>query len=190
MEEAAAIEIFVDDMEMAYKDKVEKLGLANWVAELADDHVEFNQQFYLRGIEQTGKPKGNLRDIRRQLDVVYHRMIELIEAYTLVNGDKGHTAFIEELNYQIDYFNEHGHHHKQHDLKKAVIATIPDQVFAGVPVTVMPEVFYEEKLLVFADDYEVTYKDNHQPGTASLYVHGKGEYKGKSITRFNIVENK
>ncbi|MDR0413470.1 MAG: hypothetical protein LBH61_06710, partial [Dysgonamonadaceae bacterium] len=64
----------------------------------------------------------------------------------------------------------------------------PDQVFAGVPVTVMPEVSYEGEQLIFAEDYEVTYKDNHQPGTASLYVHGKGDYKGKSITRFNIVE--
>jgi hypothetical protein len=95
-------------------------------------------------------------------------MIELIEAYTLVNGDKGHTAFIEELNYQIDYFNEHGHHHKQHDLKKAVVPPIPDQVFAGVPITLLPEVFYEDKLLVFEEDFEVTYKNNQASRRRSL----------------------
>ncbi|MDR0413395.1 MAG: hypothetical protein LBH61_06320, partial [Dysgonamonadaceae bacterium] len=74
------------------------------------------------------------------------------------------------------------------DLKKAVIRTIPDQVFAGVPVTVMPEVFFEGEQLVFAEDYEVTYKDNHQPGTAALIMHGKGAYKGKKSVSFNIVE--
>ncbi|MDR0413176.1 MAG: hypothetical protein LBH61_05190, partial [Dysgonamonadaceae bacterium] len=113
---------------------------------------------------------------------------ERITAYTLINGDKGYTDFINELNAQVDYFNEHSHHRKQHDIKKAVIASIPDQVFAGVPVTVMPEVFFEEKQLVFEEDFEVAYKSNHKPGLALIEVRGKGEYKGKITAGFNILK--
>jgi hypothetical protein len=190
LEETTAVEVFLDDMEGKFADRVTKLGLTSWVEELGNTHGDFLDLFNQRNIEYSERPKEPLRNIRTRIDAVYHQMIEVIEATIVVNGEKGYTEFINQLNAQITYFNEHEHHHKQYDLKKAVVPPIPDQVYAGIPITVLPEVFYEEKQLVFEEDFEVTYKNNHKPGLALIEVRGKGEYKGKITAGFNIVETK
>ncbi|MDR3236031.1 MAG: hypothetical protein LBT48_04805 [Prevotellaceae bacterium] len=41
--------------------------------------------------------------------------------------------------------------------------------------------------LVFAKDFDVTYKNNTDVGTADLTIHGKGAYKGQKLTTFNIA---
>jgi hypothetical protein len=51
----------------------------------------------------------------------------------------------------------------------------------------MPQVRYEDRMLVFATDFTVTYSNNIQRGNTELIVHGKGEFKGKKIVTFNIV---
>jgi hypothetical protein len=61
-------------------------------------------------------------------------------------------------------------------------------VYEGVPVVVLPKVFYEKKELVFSVDYELSYRDNNRPGTASVFVHGKGAYKGKRLMTFTVAK--
>jgi hypothetical protein len=186
--ESTAVEIFVDDMEMAYADKVTKLGLTNWIEDLATAHNDFQTLFARRAAESTARPEGQLKEVRRQLDAVYNAMTKMIEAYVMVNGEKGYDEFIKELNYRIAYVNEHDLHQTKTDIKKVDIVTIPDQIYEGKPVVVLPEVYYEDKELTFAADYDVTYKDNNKPGLATLIVHGKNAYKGKKILTFRIVK--
>ncbi|MDR0413293.1 MAG: DUF6261 family protein, partial [Dysgonamonadaceae bacterium] len=186
--ESTAVEIFVDDMEGAFADDVTTLGLTNWIEDLAVAHNDFQTLFTQRNTETAARPEGQLKEIRRQLDLVYHGMTRLIVACIMVNGEKGYGPFVKELNSLIAYVKGHDLHQTKTDIKDVDIATIPDQVYEGKPVVVLPEVYYKGKELVFATDYEVTYKHNDRVGTASLSVHGKWAYKWKSVTRFIIVE--
>ncbi|MDR0412621.1 MAG: hypothetical protein LBH61_02280, partial [Dysgonamonadaceae bacterium] len=127
-------------------------------------------------------------DIRRRIDTVYREMVKLIDAYIIVNGEKGYDQFVKELNYRIAYAKDHDLNQTKISIKKVDIVTIPDQVYEGKPVVALPEVYYKEKQLIFATDFDVTYKDNNQPGLATLVVHGKNAYKGKKILTFRIVK--
>jgi hypothetical protein len=61
-------------------------------------------------------------------------------------------------------------------------------VYEGVPVVVLPKVFYEKKELVFSVDYELSYRDNNRIGMATVFIHGKGAYKGKTLMTFTIAK--
>jgi hypothetical protein len=188
-EESSAVEVFVDEMEGKYADDVTKLGLASWIEDLGTAHNDFQTLYTQRNTEYASKQREPMiGEVRRQIDRVYHAMIELIRSYININGEKGYADFIDELNAQVAYFNDHSHHHAKIDIKHVDIFDIPHQIYRGKPVVVLPEVYYEDKELVFSTDFEVSYKDNNAPGLATLIVHGKGAYKGKRITTFRIVE--
>jgi hypothetical protein len=71
------------------------------------------------------------------------------------------------------------------------VAPIPAEVHNGKHRTPLPRVFVtldgELIELVFAVDFDVTYRNNVNVGTAHLYIHGKGKYTGTFVTTFQIV---
>ena len=186
-EEAAAVKILVHDLETKYAAQVTLLNLGDWVHELGAVQEEFNRLFALRNAEQADKPQEKLRGLRKQIDAAYRDIAGRIDAFTLLNGDEVCAAFIGRLNREVDYFNEHIHHHAQKDIDRAFVAAISDQGYKNEPVTVFPEVFDGDKKLVFSVDYELSYHDNNRPGTAAVIIHGKGAYKGKKTVSFNII---
>ncbi|MDR0412544.1 MAG: DUF6261 family protein [Dysgonamonadaceae bacterium] len=191
-EESTAIEVFVDELHDKYEAQVALLGLNEWVTELAVAQSEFVKLFTRRNSERAAKPKVPLGDIRKQVDAVYREMTDLIVAYTKVNGEENCALFIDELNAWITYFKVHGHGHRhaKKSIKNVTVSSIPEQVYTGEPVIVLPEVFYKDEKLVFAVDYELSYQNNNRVGTAALFIHGKGAYKGKMLMSFNIVEKR
>ncbi|MDR0412537.1 MAG: DUF6261 family protein [Dysgonamonadaceae bacterium] len=190
-EESSAITIFVGELRgEKYAPMVARLELTDWVEELAAAEDEFRQLFNRRQSEFTARPEGRLRDVRKQLDAVYHNIVKLIMAYTALYGEDDCTKFIRRLNYLIAYNKNksHNHLHAKKNIGKANIRSIPNQVYAGEPVIVLPEVFYGGKKLVFTVDYVLSYQDNNRVGTALVVIHGKGAYEGKTFMRFNIVK--
>jgi hypothetical protein len=188
-EESAAVKILVTDLQGEYAEQVAILSLGPWVAELAAAQEDFERIFLLRSDKRATQPKERLRDVRKQIDAVYRQIVDRIDAYTLLNGDSVTGLFIEHLNDEITYFNEHDHRHARKDIDHAVVASIPDQPWKGKTVIVLPEVTYEGKELVFTKDYELSYHDNDRPGNAYLIIHGKGAWKGTKTVSFNIVVN-
>jgi hypothetical protein len=186
-EESAAVKILVADLKSKYAQPVAVLNLTAWVNELSTAQDAFESLFTLRNTEQASKNQERLRDVRKQADTAFRDIAKRINAYTLMNGSQTCGAFINELNREIAYFNEHNHHHAKKNIEKATVASIPEQIYGGEPVIVLPEVFYEGKKLVFTVDYELSYRDNNAPGTASVVIHGKGAWKGKKNVSFNII---
>jgi hypothetical protein len=186
-EESAAVKILAADLKSKYAQPVAALGLTAWVNELSAAQDAFESFFILRNTEQATKIQERLRDVRKQADAAFRDIAARINAYTLMNGSQVCGVFINELNREIAYFNEHNHHHAKKNIEKATVASIPEQIYGGEPVIVLPEVFYEEKKLVFTVDYELSYRDNNAPGTASVVIHGKGAWKGKKTVSFNII---
>jgi hypothetical protein len=188
-EESAAVKILLADLNGAYAAQVATLNLGAWVMELAAAEDDFERLFLLRNVERSEKPQEKLKDLRRQIDAVYRSIIARIDAYALLNGEQTLSAFVSELNREVEYFNEHTHHHARKDIDRAVVASIPDQTWEGKPVVVLPAVAYEDRELVFTRDYELSYRDNDRPGTATVAIHGKGAFKGVKTVSFNVVNS-
>jgi hypothetical protein len=188
-EESGAVKILVRDLQTTYATQVSYLNFNSWVTEIDSAQQEFERLFLLRNDELADRPHEKLKTVRKEIDAVYRRMVEQIDAYTVLNGDASTEPFVRRINEEIVYFNEHTHHHAKKDIAKAAVNNIADQVYAGKPVVLIPEVFDEDKELVFSQDFELSYKNNNAVGTADVIIHGKGAFKGKKIVSFNIVHN-
>ena len=67
---------------------------------------------------------------------------------------------------------------------------IGDMIYTGNEVKPEPIVKYENALLVKDVDYVITYKNNVEPGMATMIISGIGNYTGQAEAIFKIVDNK
>jgi hypothetical protein len=188
-EESAAVKILVADLKDRYKSQVNTLELGVWVTEIAAAQTLFEQIFLQRSAAYAALPQEKLVDVKKDIEAAYRQIMERIDAYTLLRGDAETGEFISRINDEIAYFNEHAHHRTKTDIDAAVVASIPDQPYEDKPVIVMPEATFNGHDLIFTVDYELSYRDNAAPGTASVTLHGKGAFKGKKTVSFNIIRN-
>ena len=66
--------------------------------------------------------------------------------------------------------------------------TAPEQTYTGEALEPAPKVVLGGKTLTAGTDYIVTsYEDNEKPGTATVSVEGKGDYRGTATGSFKIV---
>ena len=66
------------------------------------------------------------------------------------------------------------------------IGEIPSQGYTGSPIEPKPEIKYGEKTLVEGVDYDISYEDNTDAGTAKITVTFKGDYTGSVSDEFTI----
>ncbi|MDR3328968.1 MAG: DUF6261 family protein, partial [Prevotellaceae bacterium] len=194
-EESAAIQVLLGDFAGAYAQQVALVGLAMWVADLQAAEAEFTALFAQRNIELADRPQENLRDVRRQIEAVYHQITTCVDANIVLGGEATCGELARQLSEEVKYFNEHSHHHAKHDLHHAAVDSIADQPFAGKAVTPIPTVRYTDSKgatleLTFAKDFTLTYKDNDRAGTAEVIIHGKGAYKGAKVVTFNVASGR
>ena len=190
-EEVAAVDILLSELNGTLAPQVAKLNLQPMVNELAAANTEFQQLFVLRNAQNTARPHICLFDIRSRIDVVYHGITDFIESTLTVTPTDELQHFVDLLNTQIDYFNEHHvHHSSKIQLSNVVFDLIPDQrLIGGRPATPMPVVKHDDQILTFLTDYEIVYRHNNKIGTASVVVKGKGGYTGRRELNFNIVKD-
>jgi hypothetical protein len=191
-EETAAVNLLIAELSGEYAGKVEILQLGGWVEELAQAELTFETLLNRRSSERAQKPQEHLRDVRHDMDIACHRIIDFVNASATVDTEGLYTELIALLNVEILYFNEHAHRHARKEIAHVTVADIPTQPYTGKPVIVIPTVFFTEAgkpdvELVFAKDFTVTYKDNGKVGTATLVIHGKGAYTGTKAITFNIA---
>ncbi|MDR1269416.1 MAG: DUF6261 family protein [Planctomycetaceae bacterium] len=186
-EEAAAIRILLDDFgKPEFIAKTALLGLDPWLVELSESLNHFNELLKLRNTEQADKPQQRLREIRKQIELVYHNMINHINSAAVLDQSNMYTEFINRLDTQITYFNDHNHHPAPISIRTANVDVIPIQQYTGEAITPIPTVYMGDKRLSFAKDFNLTYKNNIQCGVAEVNITGKGIYGGKKLVTFNI----
>ena len=76
---------------------------------------------------------------------------------------------------------------EERDVSKASVDAIPDQAWTGSAVEPRPAVRLGGRTLSEGTDYELSFRDNTDPGTATLTVAGKGSYTGTRDVTFRIV---
>ena len=82
-------------------------------------------------------------------------------------------------------------HAKQSNTKKslaqAIISNIPDQTYTGRPIEPAVTVVLDGKVLRKGVDYDLSYAQNVNVGTAYALVVGKGDYTGSRTVYFQIA---
>ncbi|MDR1169833.1 MAG: DUF6261 family protein [Prevotellaceae bacterium] len=180
---------------------VQALGLTSWIAELASLNALFRSYVDDVAQEQLHKPSITFNQARRETDGAYHDITDRVTALININGQDSYVTLVDELNVLTNHYNtlvhEHyGRIHARTDITPADIASIAAQQYTGKPLYVIPAVSIRKTEkdgsetvveLVFSEDYTVSYKNNVEPGTATLYIKGIGKYVGELTTTFNIV---
>ena len=73
-------------------------------------------------------------------------------------------------------------------INNAVIMSIPDQTYTGSEIKPEPVIKYDSATLTNGADYDVSYKDNINVGTATMVITGKGNYSGTLSITFKIKD--
>ena len=72
-------------------------------------------------------------------------------------------------------------------IEQAQVSGIAQQTYKGTPITPLPILIMFNNALVFSKDYDLSYSNNINVGTAFITVTGKGNYTGTKRISFNIV---
>jgi len=111
--ESTTVQVLVKDLKTTYQTESALVGLTNWVNELDQAEQLFTTLSADRNASTARRPKGIVRIIRHDLEELYRRMLILIEADVIRNGDAKTAEFIRRLNKDIKSYNESLHHHKK-----------------------------------------------------------------------------
>jgi hypothetical protein len=194
-EETVIVNLLITDLGSdQYIAAVELTGLSPWLEQLQTDEQAFENLLGQRNVESSEKARGPVRKARRDLDILYHRMTDRVDAAATMDTAGAYADFLAQLNSEITYFNNRYHHAPKNIAAgdACVVEPVDTQAFTGKPLTPLPKAWFREAgqmavELVFARDFFVTYKNNVEAGTATLFIHGKGTYKGRVDVKFNIV---
>jgi hypothetical protein len=114
-EETSAVYNLLQDIRNKYAQDATAAGIADWVEELNAANEAFGQLVGDRYEETATRCDLVLKQCRREVDEVYHAMVERINALAVVEGGAAYEAFIRNLNAVIEKYNEglaHRHHAK------------------------------------------------------------------------------
>jgi hypothetical protein len=179
---------------------VAALGLGDWLGQLVQTSRNLEALLLARIDEAGRRPAVRMQSARREVDEIFRKILNLLEALVHVNGEDTNKEFITDLNLLMERYKdllaqEAGRRHPVKDLGKAdhcVVEPIDVQKYTEKAITPIPKAYWREEgkptvELVFAKDFYVTYKNNVNVGTADLTLHGKGDYKGRFDVKFNIA---
>jgi hypothetical protein len=185
--EVGAVKSLLEDLKGKYLAQSTAVGIAQWFAQIEEAVATEEALFAQRNAENAQRAQQKkVKDIRPDVDDLIRRMAERVEVAAATDTAGTYDAFIAELNEKIRSKNAQ-HQPRKTDIGEATVDEIPAQTFAGKAVTPIPTVRYKNLELTFAKDFAVKYKNNERVGNASLVVYGCGEYEGKKVVTFNVI---
>jgi hypothetical protein len=179
-----------------YLESVTLLHLSTWIYKMQELNQLFKTYVDDTEHEEISKPDISQKAARHETDGTLRPIISRIEALINLNGPDTFVDFSEEYNLLVTHYNtivheRYGRLHARIDISAAIIDTIPPQPYTGRSVFVIPTVRLHKEgteaiELIFTEDFTVAYRNNVNPGTATLIITGIGKYKGEVVTTFNI----
>jgi hypothetical protein len=165
------------------------------IVDLQNAFGNFTSLLAQRDAQSLEKPKRPFPDVRRDIEAVYRKMVNIIDAHAAVGTSLAFDDFIKSLNPEIERLNAEFHRARK-DLgvgDHTVIEPLETQSYVeNLPATPVPVVHYREGdkptvRLSLGRDFSVTYRNNDNVGMANLTIHGQGKYKGAKTTTFMIA---
>ncbi len=135
------------------------------------------------GLPLTISHAGEVLEEGKDYTLSYETNIEAGTAKVIINGLGNYIGEIQK-NFQI----------VPKAITKAMVNAIPDITYTGAKITTATGLILDIKdldngnALTEGIDYTLTYEDNQNAGTAKVMITGKGNYKGKLTTTFQIAK--
>jgi hypothetical protein len=175
----------------AYYYDASSLGLSTLISELQAALTLFIQLLKQRDEKSLLKPEKTFKEICRVIEPKYHRIEAKINAGAELNTSTAFATFINHLNPEIERLNAEFHRVRR-DISDCEPEQIQPQTYTGRPVTPTPKILYITThdgtiQLELGKDYNLTFKNNTDVGSAECTIHGKGAYKGRKTITFVIV---
>ena len=95
---------FITDLEDKYSAQVTTLGLTAFVTNLKEANERVRTFTLQRTNEKMGITVGALKTARTASDDAYRALVKMVNALTLVFGEKDYTAFIDYVNTEITHY--------------------------------------------------------------------------------------
>lgn len=95
---------FISDLEDKFATQVAKLGLTAFVTNLKEANERVRTLTLQRTNEKIGITVGALKTARTASDDAYRALVKMVNALTLVFGEKDYTAFIDYVNTEITHY--------------------------------------------------------------------------------------
>jgi hypothetical protein len=163
--------------------------LPTLVSELSSAFTLLKNLITERGAKNVTKPDKTFKEVRREIEKIYHKIVIIINAGDILGASDAFTVFINHLNAEIELLNEE-FHRIQYDISKAEPEPVEPKAYTGKPITFIPKVLYVTTKgtvqLELGKDFDIVFKNNVNVGNATCNIHGKGAYKGKKIITFII----
>jgi hypothetical protein len=104
--ETAAVNNLLQEFEGKYSADVQITGLTPWVAELHQRNDRFDRLAKAYNEQQAAKPSFKFKDVRRETDEAFKKIVLVINALVVMEGESAYAPFITELNTLIKHYND------------------------------------------------------------------------------------
>jgi len=104
-EQTSAIHNILQELKGEYLQAAQTVGLQGWTAELETRNAAFDALMLERFDEAASKTDVVVRTARAELDAVYHKIVERINALVVIEGEEQYRQFIKTLNQVIAKYN-------------------------------------------------------------------------------------
>jgi hypothetical protein len=103
--ETAAVTSLLQEFEGKYRADVQATGLTTLVDELRRRNDKFGRLTQTYNEQQAAKPSFRFTDIRRETDEAYKKIVFIINALIIMEGETAYAPFVTELNALIKHYN-------------------------------------------------------------------------------------
>jgi len=103
-QESGTLTSLIDQLTTNYMADVNKCSAVVHLTKLEEANNSFIADFGTRTTELATRLSGNVRVARVTTDEIYKNICQVINTMALLNGDTEFSAFIDKVNYQIDYY--------------------------------------------------------------------------------------
>ncbi len=104
-EQTATTSALIDKLRTENADDLSTTNTSVWVDEIEAKNNAFENLAKTRYTKEAGKTSLRMKEVRLDVDTIYRKMVQLVNALILVNGEADYTHFVNELNERIDKYN-------------------------------------------------------------------------------------
>jgi hypothetical protein len=196
-----AIFLLIEELrsENYYAD-AEALGIVGWLNQLEELNVLFQHYVDCTFKEKQRKSAIPPKIASRITNIILRKILDYIRSLIALNTPQKYSSLVTEINLLIKHHNilvrEHyGRLHAKTDISNMNVETIAEQIYTGKPINVIPVLSTRKNVangemqteeLVFTRDFTVKYRNNVEPGAATILVQGAGKYEGNRELLFLI----
>ncbi len=102
--ETASIYKLLQELRNNYMPEMELLGITPWADQLDAENQAFEQLMQNRYSEQNQKTDLRTKEVRLEIDRIYHSITERIDALGVINGTEAYEPFVHQLNVLIEHY--------------------------------------------------------------------------------------